>query len=73
MARGRWLLRGHQALGHIASGAALLAGGVMLAAPAMAGGFWLYEMGTPDLGTAGGGPGGARQGRGDGVRQSRPA
>jgi long-subunit fatty acid transport protein len=33
--------------------AILSAGGLMLAAtPAMAGGFWLYEMGTPDLGTA---------------------
>ena len=37
----------------IAGSAALLAGGLMLAAsPVRAGGFWLYEMGTPDLGTA---------------------
>jgi Outer membrane protein transport protein (OMPP1/FadL/TodX) len=37
----------------IACGAALLAGGMALStSPAMAAGFWLYEMGTPDLGTA---------------------
>ena len=37
----------------LACGVALLAGGTMLSAsPALAGGFWLYEMGTPDLGTA---------------------
>jgi long-chain fatty acid transport protein len=35
------------------SGSALAAGGLMLSMfPAMAAGFWLYEMGTPDLGTA---------------------
>jgi long-chain fatty acid transport protein len=40
-------------LGRIASGAVLLGGGaVLLASPAAAAGFWLYEMGTPDLGTA---------------------
>ena len=39
--------------GRIACSAVLLAGGVALsAAPAMAAGFWIYEMGTPDLGTA---------------------
>jgi long-chain fatty acid transport protein len=33
--------------------AVILTGGLMLtASPAMAAGFWLYEMGTPDLGTA---------------------
>jgi long-chain fatty acid transport protein len=38
---------------HIACGTALLAGIVALAAsPVMAAGFWLYQMGTPDLGTA---------------------
>ena len=31
---------------------ALLAGVMLSAAPAMAAGFWIYEMGTPDLGTA---------------------
>ena len=37
----------------VACGAVLLAGSMMLsAAPAAAAGFWLYEMGTPDLGTA---------------------
>ena len=41
------------ALGRTACGAALCAGGMMLSAsPATAAGFWLYEMGTPDLGTA---------------------
>jgi long-chain fatty acid transport protein len=45
-ARVRWL-------GRIAGGGALVAGGVMLSASsAMAAGFWIYEMGTPDLGTA---------------------
>jgi long-subunit fatty acid transport protein len=40
-------------LGRIASGAVLLGGvAVLLASPAAAAGFWLYEMGTPDLGTA---------------------
>jgi long-chain fatty acid transport protein len=40
-------------LGRIARRAALVVAGLMLsAAPAMAAGFWLYEMGTPDLGTA---------------------
>ena len=39
--------------GRIACSAVLLAGGVALSAPpAMAAGFWIYEMGTPDLGTA---------------------
>ena len=37
----------------IAGAAAVLAGSlVLVASPAGAGGFWLYEMGTPDLGTA---------------------
>ena len=36
----------------IACGAALVASGMLSGAPAMAAGFWLYEMGTPDLGTA---------------------
>ena len=37
----------------VGSSAVLLAGGLMLAAsPAMAAGFWIYQMGTPDLGTA---------------------
>jgi long-chain fatty acid transport protein len=37
----------------VGSSAVLLAGGLMLAAsPATAAGFWLYQMGTPDLGTA---------------------
>jgi long-chain fatty acid transport protein len=39
--------------GRITCGAALVAGGMVLSAPpAVAAGFWLYEMGTPDLGTA---------------------
>ena len=39
--------------GRIACSAVLLAGGVALSAPpATAAGFWIYEMGTPDLGTA---------------------
>ena len=39
--------------GLITGVAAALGGSVMLsAAPASAAGFWLYEMGTPDLGTA---------------------
>jgi hypothetical protein len=29
-----------------------VAAGVALASPATAAGFWLYEMGTPDLGSA---------------------
>jgi long-chain fatty acid transport protein len=42
-----------KALLGITSGAALLASIVGLnASPALAAGFWLYEMGTPDLGTA---------------------
>jgi long-chain fatty acid transport protein len=37
----------------VCCGALAAAGGVMLSAsPASAAGFWLYEMGTPDLGTA---------------------
>jgi long-chain fatty acid transport protein len=40
-------------LARIACGAALLTGGILLSAgPAPAAGFWVYEMGTPDLGTA---------------------
>jgi long-chain fatty acid transport protein len=40
-------------LARIACAAALVAGGVMgSASPASAAGFWIYEMGTPDLGTA---------------------
>ena len=39
-------------LGRIAA-AALVAGGLLVSAsPALAAGFWIYEMGTPDLGTA---------------------
>ena len=42
-----------KALLGISSGTALLAGiAVLAASPAMAAGFWIYEMGTPDLGTA---------------------
>ena len=37
---------------HVACAAALLAGSMLSASPAMAAGFWIYEMGTPDLGTA---------------------
>jgi long-chain fatty acid transport protein len=36
----------------IACGAALVASGMLSASPVMAAGFWIYEMGTPDLGTA---------------------
>ena len=36
----------------IAGGTALVASGMLSASPAMAAGFWIYEMGTPDLGTA---------------------
>jgi long-chain fatty acid transport protein len=40
-------------LARIACGAALLTGGLLLSAgAATAAGFWVYEMGTPDLGTA---------------------
>ena len=40
-------------LARIACGAVLVTGGVGLSpSPTMAAGFWLYEMGTPDLGTA---------------------
>jgi long-chain fatty acid transport protein len=32
--------------------AVLVLGGLALSSPAAAAGFWVYEMGTPDLGTA---------------------
>src|SRR5918996_1554022 len=39
-------------LARLAGGAALLMVGTLSVSPALAAGFWLYEMGTPDLGTA---------------------
>jgi long-chain fatty acid transport protein len=44
------------AIVRVAGAAAVLAGGMILSASsARAAGFWVYEMGTPDLGTAGAG------------------
>lgn len=44
---------GMRRVGSGAGGVAVLAGAIMLSpTPANAAGFWLYEMGTPDLGTA---------------------
>jgi long-chain fatty acid transport protein len=40
------------ALVHLLCAAALIASGLPAATPARAAGFWIYEMGTPDLGTA---------------------
>jgi long-chain fatty acid transport protein len=45
-------MRPSPALARIACTAALIVGGMLSASSAMAAGFWLYEMGTPDLGTA---------------------
>jgi long-chain fatty acid transport protein len=45
-------LPGWSALTRLLCGAAIVAATVLPAASAQAAGFWLYEMGTPDLGTA---------------------
>jgi hypothetical protein len=46
------IIPGSSALVRIACGAALAVGVMLSASSALAGGFWIYEMGTPDLGTA---------------------
>lgn len=49
---GNRVLLGSPALISLVCGAAIVAGTLLPAPPVLAGGFWLYEMGTPDLGTA---------------------